>query len=74
LPFVLADSLVAKLDELKWSIGFAPVLIQLDDPLEEMSRTRRYWIVDSRLKSEELSPRRARRNMKATQPSRNHAA
>ena len=39
--FVMAGALVAKLDELKWSIRFEPVVIPAKDPLEEMSRTRR---------------------------------
>jgi terminase large subunit-like protein len=39
--FVLADALVAKLDQLEWSIRFEPYRIQGKDPLEEMSRTRK---------------------------------
>jgi hypothetical protein len=39
--FVMADALVAKLDELKWSIRFEPMFIPAKDPLEEMSKTHR---------------------------------
>ncbi|HEX8992911.1 MAG TPA: hypothetical protein VF784_14620 [Anaerolineales bacterium] len=39
--FVMADALVAKLDELKWSIRFEPVVIPAKDPLKDMSKTRR---------------------------------
>ena len=35
---VVADSLVAKLDELQWHISFKPFIIRAVDPLIEMSR------------------------------------
>ena len=35
---VVADSLVAKLDELEWHIRFESVIIPAKDPLAEMSR------------------------------------
>ncbi len=38
--FLLADSLIAKLDELHWSIHFEPFIIPAVDPLDEMSGTR----------------------------------
>ncbi len=38
---ILADSLVAKLDQLEWSISFTPFIIRAKDPLEEMSRFRK---------------------------------
>jgi hypothetical protein len=38
--FILADALVAKLDELKWHIHFEPFIIQAKDPLEEMGEFR----------------------------------
>ena len=37
---ILADALVAKLDELPWSIRFAPWMLPGRDPLDEMSKTR----------------------------------
>jgi hypothetical protein len=44
--FVLADALVAKLDELQWSVRFEPFVIPAKDPLEEMSRTKDSWYTD----------------------------
>lgn len=38
--FVVADSLVAKLDELEWQVHSETLVIQGRDPLEEMSRIR----------------------------------
>ena len=38
--FVLADALVAKLDELEWSIRSAALIVRAKDPLEEMSKFR----------------------------------
>ena len=37
---VVADSLVAKLDELEWHITSPTLIVQAKDPLEEMSRFR----------------------------------
>jgi hypothetical protein len=37
---VMADSLVAKLDELEWHVRGPTLVIQAKDPLEEMSRIR----------------------------------
>ena len=36
--FVLADSLIARLDELRWSVRFEPFVIPAKDPLEGMDR------------------------------------
>ncbi len=36
--FVLADSLVAELDRLQWTVPLEPYLIQPRDPLADMSR------------------------------------
>jgi hypothetical protein len=38
--FVLADSLVAKLDELHWSVRFEPYIIRPRDPLDDISHFR----------------------------------
>ncbi len=38
---ILADALVAKLDQLEWSISFTPFIIRAKDPLAEMSRIRK---------------------------------
>lgn len=38
--FLLADSLIAKLDELRWSIHFEPFIIPAKDPLPDLTRTR----------------------------------
>jgi hypothetical protein len=37
---VMADALMAKLDELEWRVGGKTLIIQAKDPLEEMSRFR----------------------------------
>jgi hypothetical protein len=38
--FVMADALVAKLDELEWTFGSPTLIVRPKDPLEEMSRIR----------------------------------
>ncbi|HTP02312.1 MAG TPA: hypothetical protein VMJ64_13140, partial [Anaerolineales bacterium] len=38
--FIMADALVAKLDELQWSIHLPAFIIRARDPLDEMSHTR----------------------------------
>ncbi len=38
--FVLADALIARLDELPWSVPSAPSIIPARDPLDELSRYR----------------------------------
>ena len=43
---VVADSLVAKLDELEWRISSPTLIVHAKDPLIEMSRTRRTWGVN----------------------------
>jgi hypothetical protein len=38
--YVMADALVAKLEELEWAFGSPTLIIRPKDPLEEMSRFR----------------------------------
>jgi hypothetical protein len=36
--FIMADALVAKLEELEWRVSGKTVIIEAKDPLEDMSR------------------------------------
>ncbi len=38
--FIVADALVAKLEELEWHVSGKTVIVQATDPLEEMSTFR----------------------------------